>query len=258
MSLITARTDRITVKLKELSIRSLIRMAAMPADAEHQLTTIMLESAIDSVESGPEDPADWTVAERIYVKCQYMAATLESGPDFIVSSSEKTPSKLSDYLQGERDYKAPFVDVGMFDDQKLIVRHLTGRLAESIERVLGAIDDLGDLGKWEVGMMAAQLVEAEGFTEPSTESMLDQLILERINRLLDMDTLSFLKAYQLWRIGFEKLQHLVYLSASVNDGLVCLGTGGKAGTVPPARFPVDTIIPDFTYRMAGKPAPVSA
>lgn len=249
----TVRTDRLTVKLKELDLGSLKALAKMPAEHDHAWTTAMLNCCIEEIETGPADVRDWTVSERIFVKTQYMACTLESGPNFLVHDPKdgSDPVRLIDYLQTERDYTDGEIPVKSFTGEKMIVRHLTGRMAESIERVVGRFVGQTQLSAWEMCLIAVQYDEPGGQL-PDVESLLDQTIIERVEAMDKLTGLQFMQIYAQWRTGFAQLQHLVQLSPSLNDGLVCIGTGGRAGIVPPAVFPVAATLPAFAFSMVGK------
>ncbi|WP_197714678.1 hypothetical protein, partial [Nitrosomonas supralitoralis] len=77
------RTRRLTVQLKELSIGESIAIAAMPSHLEEAVTTAFLLKAVATAK-GIENPADWTVQERMMVVCHYLASVSDDGPDFAV------------------------------------------------------------------------------------------------------------------------------------------------------------------------------
>lgn len=149
------RTRRLTVQLRELSIGDSLTLAAMPGHMEEASTTAFLRCAVDAAKVAVEDPARWTVQERILAVCHYLSATTEDGPDFSLGEGH-----YSDYLQGEADIQTSVqaVEVGEVGGDTWHVRHLTGAMAESIERMAGEIEGLSGRLHWLFGAMAAQLV----------------------------------------------------------------------------------------------------
>jgi hypothetical protein len=248
------RTRRLTVQLRELSIRDLCRLAAMPESMPNAQVSAFLKYAVES-SSGIEDPADWTVQERTLMVAQYLSATLESGPDFPLSENNAAPARYSDYLQADKDYGDAVVPVGKAAGYSWSVRHLTGRLAESIERLVGELPEVNEFGHWLTGVMAAQLVSDEDKSDPDTDGALDEWLLERMNNLLSMPVSNMDALTIRWRSGFVRLEHLFNIDFSSTGGLVVLPKGGVTAKLPPCTFPVSTCLTEVASAMVGKPNP---
>ncbi len=243
------RTRRLTVQLRELGIRDLCRLAAMPESMPCAQLGAFLSCAVESA-AGIENHADWTIQERTLVIAQYLSATLDSGPDFLLSSGE---AKYSDYLQAGKDYSDAVVKVGNAAGYSWSVRHLTGRLAESIERLAGEIPDINSYGHWVTGMMAAQLISDSDTPDPESDGALDEWLLERMNNILTMPGSESDALTVRWRAGFVQLEHLLSMDISSSGGLVVLPRGGVAANLPPCTFPVNSCFSALTSAMVGKP-----
>ncbi len=241
------RTKRLRVQLRELTIGESLRLAAMPPDRPEALCTAFLRFAAEDVE-GVDDPLRWSVPERLLAVCQYMAATLEDGPDFSVG-----PARYSDYLDGERDIVDALVPVGEVGGDVWLARHLTGGMAESIERLAGEQPIVSGRLHWLYGAMAAQLVrEGESVPAPEDgEGAFDEWLVGRMSALLaypDSDAEALMGLYLHAR---EQMHHLFHLDFS-SDGIIAMPKGGAA-SLPPARFPADSCISKFAREMGGKP-----
>ena len=119
------RTRRITATLRELSIGESIKIASIPAHLEEATCTAFLRCAIESA-TGVEDPANWTVQERIFGIAHYLASSAEDGPDFSLGDG-----RYSDYLAGASDIPTAVasVEVGEVGGDVWHIRHLTGAMA---------------------------------------------------------------------------------------------------------------------------------
>lgn len=241
------RTKRLRVQLRELTIGESLQLAAMPPDQPEAVCTAFLRRAAAESEGVP-DPTQWTVPERLLAVCQYMAATLEDGPDFAVGDGH-----YSDYLDGARDVEDGLAEVGEVGGDVWKARHLTGGMAESIERLAGELPGISGRLHWLYGAMAAQLVlDGEAAPAPEDgEGAFDEWLLQRMKALLaypDSDA-ELLMGYYL--AAREKMQHLFRVEFA-RDGIVAMPKGGAA-TLPPARFPADSCLSEFARQMGGKP-----
>ena len=130
------RTRRLTVQLRELSIDESIAIAAMPVHLEEAAYTAFLRYAVVMDDGKNTDPACWTVQERMLAVCHYLASVLEDGPDFSIG-----PGHYSDYLSDSPDISTPASSERLRSVILAMdsggIRHLTGAMAESIERLLG-------------------------------------------------------------------------------------------------------------------------
>jgi len=242
------RTKRLTVQLRELTIGESLQLAAMPPHKPEAVCTAFLRSAVAETK-GISDPSQWTVGERLLVIAQYMAATLEDGPDFSLGDG-----RYSDYLNGERDIDDVLVDVGEVGGDVWKARHLTGGMAEAIERLDGEVPNITGRLHWLYGAMAAQLVRVseEVPTPEQGEGAFDEWLLDRMKVLLaypDSDAELMMGLYLNAR---EKMQHLFRVDF-VADGIVAMPKGGAAVNLPPARFPAHTCLSKFARQMGGKP-----
>ena len=229
------RTRRLTVQLRELPMAASIAVASMPPHLYEASCTAFLRAAVESA-SGVSDPAQWTVQERTMAVCHYLACTLEDGPDFAVGAG-----RFSDYLDGESDAAAgePTIDLGELAGDHWTLRHLTGAMVESIERLCGEIEGIGNLPRlhWLIGAMACQLVRTDEIPPEASESAFDDFLRHRMAVLMAFPESAF--AALRWRYleGRARLSHLMRIDFSA-DGPVALPKGGAASDLPPARFPV--------------------
>lgn len=235
------RTHRLTVQLRELPIAESIAVASMPPHLYEASCTTFLRGAIETVD-GISDPAQWTVPERTLAVCHYLACTLEDGPDFAVGDG-----RFSDYLDGAVDAPAgePAIAIGELDGDVWTLRHLTGAMAASIERLGGEIEGVGERQRlhWLLGAMACQLVRAgESVPDASEgEGAFDDFLRQRMTVLMNFPESAFAALMAMFLQGCERLHHLFRIEFS-GDGLVVMPKGGAAAELPPARFPVHTCI----------------
>ena len=241
------RTKRLRVQLRELTIGESLQLVAMPPDKPEATCTAFLRRAGAETDGVP-DPRRWTVPERMLAVCQYMAATLEDGPDFAVGAG-----RYSDYLNGERDIGDELVVVGEVGGDVWKARHLTGGMAEAIERLSGELAGIEGRLHWLYGAMAAQLVrEGEDVPEPEDgEGAYDEWLLARMATLLAYPDSDAELMMGLFLSAREQMQHLFRVDFAP-DGIVAMPKGGAA-TLPPARFPAASCVSEFARQMGGKP-----
>lgn len=241
------RTKRVTINLRELTIGESLRLAAMPPDFPEAACTAFLRAAVEDAK-GVVDPAQWTVAERTLAVCQYMAATLEDGPDFSLGNG-----RYSDYLMGERDVTSDVVPVGEVGGDQWFARHLTGGMAEAIERLQGEVDGISGRLHWLYGAMAAQLVMAEEIAPvpESGEGEFEAWLLDRMKTLLAYPDSDAEVMVGLFLGARDELQHLFFVDYT-HDGIVIMPKGGAASNLPPARFPAYSCLSKFAREMVGK------
>ena len=246
------RTRRLTVQLRELSIGESIAIAAMPAHLEEASCTAFLRAAVQSVQGIP-DPANWTVQERIFAICHYLACTADDGPDFALGEGH-----YSDYLDGAADIQTPQIEVGEIGGDTWNVRHLTGCMAESIERLQGEI--LNALGQplpsrlhWILGAMAAQMVRTgENLPDAMTEGAFDEWLVARMRVMAAFPESDFAALRALFTVGCEKLYHLFHIEFSA-DGIVAMPKEAAADSLPPARFPVYACLAPMAFEFIDRP-----
>ncbi|MGZ8220065.1 MAG: hypothetical protein ACXWT0_00305 [Methylobacter sp.] len=248
----TLRTRRLTVQLKELSIGDDIALATMPEHLEQAECTAFLRYAIAEVKNGPQDPANWTIPERNLAVAHYLASVLEDGPDFALSDV----SKYSDYLDSGVDISLSsfLFAVGEIGGEQWSIQHLTGAMAESIERLQGIIEGITHQTHWRFGAMAAQLVNASDEQPEFTgDGQFDEWLLHRMRVFMAFPSSDFEQLMAAYYLGFDKLHHLFAYDFSLDGGIVILPRKGGASDLPPARFPVSSCVSKIAASMAGKP-----
>jgi len=242
------RTRRLTVQLRELSFSDSIAVASMPPHLAEAECTAFLRAAVQSAR-GLDDPARWTVQERMLVVCHYLAATAEDGPDFAVGEGH-----YSDYLDGGTDIQtsAPMLELGEVGGDVWHIRHLTGAMAESIERMVGEVAGIGARLHWLLGAMAAQMVRAgESVPDASDgEGAFDEFLVGRMRILSGFPETDFAVLMGLFFAGREKLHHLFRIELT-GDGVVAMPKGGAAADLPPARFPARTCLSGIARELVG-------
>jgi hypothetical protein len=247
------RTRRITAQLQALSIGDAITVASMPAHMAEAECTAFLTYAIKEAAGDLTNPADWTVQERALAVAHYLAVVADDGPDFSLSDQ----SRYSDYLDGEADISLALkqVPVGELDGDHWEMRHLTGGMAEAIERLAGEVEQLKNLEPrlhWIVGSMAAQLVRVnETIPDLATDGIYDEWLLERMKILMAFPEDDFTQLMAAYQQGREKLHHLFAYDFS-DEGIVILPKKGGADSVSSARFPISACLSKLALTMAGK------
>lgn len=242
------RTKRLTVQLRELTIGESLQLAAMPPDKHEAVCTSFLRATAGE-SKGVLDPAQWSVPERNLVVAHYMAATLEDGPNFSLGDGH-----YSDYLNGEKDIDDVLERVGEVGGDNWMARHLTGGMAESIERLQGEVPTVSDRLHWLYGAMAAQLIRAneEAPYPEAGEGEFDEWLVERMGTLLSYPDSDAEMLMSLYLGARGRMQHLFNMDFA-KDGIVAMPKGGAASNLPPARFPAYSCISKFARQMVGKP-----
>lgn len=247
------RTKRLTIQLKELSIGESIAISLLPPEEEQAEITAFLRAAVESEANGI-DPIDWTVEERNLAVCYYLAAIDKEGPDFTVGDH----AHLSDYVDASKDIDSlEPKEIGTYEGDKWMMRPLTGRMAESIERLTGDFCVNGvpapSQFHWIVGAMAAQMVRdgevIQDFYE--SDSALDDWLLERMNVFAAFPEGAFSALYLLYWQGRETQAHLFNVLFS-QKGIIFDAKEG-VDDVPPARFPVDACVTSLSKQFANRP-----
>lgn len=241
------RTKRLTVQLKELSIGESIALASMPVHLEEASSTAFLRYAVASVK-GIEDPAKWTVQERIMATAHYLACVLEDGPDFSLGRG-----RYSDYLDGSADISLAFnsVEIGDIGGDSWSITHLTGEMAESIERLKGEIPELPDALHWRLGGMAAQLIRKGEVIPDFSDGQYDEWLLGRMRVFAQFPSSDFETLMRAYYEGTGQLHHLFAITFD-KSGIVVLPKGGAHSDLPCARFPVRSCLSTMAINLARK------
>jgi len=245
------RSGKLTVQLREISIGESIALAAMPVHMEEASVNAFLRFANTRKE---DDPAAWTVPERMLAVCHYLASTADDGPDFAIGEG-----RYSDYLDAARHRDDAPVDLGELLGDHWQAIHLTGGMAESIERLTGEADAMAGRLHWLVGTMAAQLrrggeTAPDAATEPAE---FDRWMVPRMKILSAFPESDFMALMTRFMDARTRLQHLFRLDIS-DTGFIALPHKGAAADLPPARFPVHTCLGPLARAMVGKPDPIGA
>lgn len=248
----TLRMLRLTVQLRELSIGESIKIASMPPHLEEASITAFLRFAVESSVGNDiaDDPLHWTVQERIMTVCHYLASISDSSPDFSIGGN----GHYSDYLDGGNNAAAmeSSVKVGEVGGDIWYIRHLTGAMAESIERMSGEVAGISGRIHWLLGGMASQMIiEGESGSNPAEgEGNFDEFLVTRMKVIAGYPESDFDALLSLYLAGREKLHHLFHIEFSEN-GIVSLPKGGAASNLPPARFPVSTCLTGVVLNLVG-------
>ena len=168
------RARRFTIRLRELTLRQSLDLAARPLHLEQANTTAFLRFAVVDPEI---DPARWRVGERTLAVAHYLAC-VTGDPDYPIGAG-----RYSDYLVPENAPVPDVVTLGDVVDEPWQMRHLDGRLAEAIERLED--EKLTGRGLWLAGLMAAQMFrQGEADPDAMTEGELDEWLAARVSDFL--------------------------------------------------------------------------
>ena len=239
------RTRRLTAAMRELTIGQSLSLAAMPDHAAEAQTTAFLRFTCGAPSESDilEDPSEWTVEERMAAVANYLAAVADDGPDFALGAG-----RLSDYLLPETDAPPTDIEAGEVGGDRWRIVSLTGRMAESIERLRGDFADLPGAAYWTLARMAAQLRRAEEMpASDGTEGELDAWLLDRLRVFAawpESDLMALLLAYESARPGITHL----FRVASDASGLIALPREDTG--LAPARFPVASCLSEWAQSMA--------
>jgi hypothetical protein len=234
------RTKRLNVQLQEISIGDSIEVAAMPVHLEQAECTAFLRSVVKS--STIEEPATWTVQERMLAVAHYLASVLDDGPDFPLGAGH-----YSDYLDGMADNCLENYHLGQIGDDDWSMSHLTGGMAEAIERLEGELKVPSRM-HWILGCMAAQLVRSGEENPDPASGQYDEWLLNRMRIISSYPESDFEQLMIAFYAGREQLHHLFRIDFGIDGGLVALPKGG-AGELPPARFQVRSGLSPFALSM---------
>lgn len=241
------RIKRFTAHLKELSIRDAIALAAIPNEMQHESASFFIKCAVERVDGSIQDPDLWTVQEQTMLICHYMSNTYDDGPDFSLSGN----AKYSDYLAGT-DYGVAEVDLGELEGDRWVARQLTGRLAKSIERLVGEVEGIEDYTFWQFALMAAQLVPNGDSGDELSDSDLDLFLLARLNVIAGFPESVFTVLLSKWHGAVTDMQHLINITFD-KDGVVFASKGADGGVGDSlARFPAGSVVTELAKRLGGK------
>ncbi|MBT9097454.1 hypothetical protein KFZ76_06980 [Methylovulum psychrotolerans] len=238
-------TRRLGAKFKELTIGDAIRLAQLPPGAFELTASEFLDAVVADCDGVP-DCLDWTVQERLLVTAQYMSACNGDAPDFEIGEH----GHYSDYLAAEKDVELDgdgllqTFPVGLIADDDWQIRYLTGRMAQSIERLRGEVKlpgggELTGYAHWELGCMAAQLFLADDPEPPSVAGQYDEWLVHRMGAFLYYPQGAYGELRAAFYDAWWAMAHLFDIGLS-NDGIVVLPREDKDG-LPSARFRVHSL-----------------
>jgi len=228
------RSGGFAVQLRELSIGQCLQLAVMPIERDQAQTTAFLRFA--SVDPA-SDPLLWTVAERTFAVCHYLAITDEHAVNFAVGTGQ-----LTDYVDVSQLRILNDVDIGILAGDHWQLQHLNGAMVESIERIEGECEHLTGRVHWLMGAMAAQL-QRSGETVPDAASdcdAYDRWLVERMRVLCAFPESDFSALLAAFERSCTQLAHLFRLQFD-DQGIVFLPQEAR-GDLPAARFPVSAAL----------------
>jgi hypothetical protein len=239
------RTQRLTVKLRELTIEQSIKLAEIPIQSAELTCSEFLRCAIESI-NGEQDVLNWTVQERIFAVSHYLSTIADDKPDFSLSQG-----RYSDYLELETDKELKQLEVCELGGDKWLINPLTGRMTESIERLTGELS-LKGRSHWLFGAMAAQLImESENLPEWASDNEYDLWLKKRMETFLAFPASDFESLMLHYRLKNQELQHIFTIDFDDN-GMVVLPKNGADGSLPPARFRVDSCLSRLAKQLASR------
>lgn len=250
------RMRRMTVQVRELTIGESISIASTPPHLEEAACSAFLKRVVESVQSafdGLDNPDNWTVQERLMTVCHYIAATSEAGPDFEIGGGRYT-----DYLDAQKDGALTDepVEIGEVSGDTWFIRHLTGSMAEAIERVEGEVEGVSGRLHWILGSMTCQLVRKDEEMPQFDGSGIDHFVVSRMQIISAFPESDFEQLMFKYLEGRDKLNHL-FITDFSDNGIVAMPVskteGGEAKNLPPARFPVRACLSRMALELAGKP-----
>ena len=173
------------------------------------------------------------------------------GPDFSLGDG-----RYSDYLDGASDIPTAVasVEIGEVGGDVWHIRHLTGAMAESIERMTGEVEGISGRLHWLLGGMACQMVRAGESVQDASdgEGAFDEFLVGRMRVMSAFPESDFAALMTKYMIGRDKLHHLFRIEFT-SDGIVAMPKGGAASNLPPARFPAHTCLSGMARELVGKP-----
>lgn len=235
------RVHGLQLQLRELTIAQAVALAAMPPHCEQAGVTAFLRAATQSAAGAAgSDPLHWTVQQRTLAVAHYLSVVSDDGPDFLIGQA-----RYSDYLDAAADSHAQPAILGEVAGDNWSIVHLTGAMAESIERLAGEVRDAHDGSltarlHWTIGAMAAQLTRTGDASAPVEDgAALDTYLQQRMRVFAQYPESDFSQLLELFFAGQERLHHLLRIGFG-DEGIVILPrenekeAGGEL--LPPARF----------------------
>lgn len=248
------RSARLNVELRELTAADAIYLCKLPVSEQERGMSELLARIVEKVDKPrvgqAVDPALWTVQERNWVTCHYLAQTMiEGNPDFPVGEK----GRFSLYLLPEMSAPVEKVDIGRIGDDNWCVYQLLGGYAEAIERLVLAGELTSDRGGWIVGAMAAQvyrLGEEPIAIDGAMPAAIDEAITKRATALLTLSESEFELLMLAFLNAMPKLDHIFRMQFG-NEGIVFMPVSEEVPGLPPARFPFPWAVRASTIQVFG-------
>lgn len=198
------------------------------------------------------DPRTWSVGERLFALAHYCCHVMPDGPDYSVTAT----SKLSDYLQLERDDATPTAFSAAGDDW--LMQPLLGAAAEAIEAAQTHTEQRSH-AHWLIGAMAAQLHRVgESAPDPVRDAAHYAAWLQsRMDAFLALPASDFEAIFHHYARSMEQGSQLFQIWFDAQGIIVLPKTGiAKGGAavsdIPPARFCIHACLSDITHALFGK------
>jgi hypothetical protein len=243
------RTQRIAVKLRELTTGESIDLLKLPGERHELCTTELLRRIAGSAEAPRPgyitDPRLWTVEERAFLVCNYLTMVTDDGPDFSLGQGH-----LSDYIEFTADLPVKFVPLGEVLGKQTVMRPLLGAHAEVMEL------ECTSHGEWIMAAMACQLSDAAE-PEPDWSELAGATMLEwmraKMDKLKAMPESEFEALFAVFMAGQRQLYH--FLSPVFgDDGILWANQSEEGAGTNPARFQPLSCISPATRSLFGRAA----
>ena len=234
------RTPRLDVQLRELTIGEALQLAAVPPNKHERAMSALLRLAMVRAGGEHQDPARWTVQERMLVMAHYISCVSETGANFELGNG-----RFLDFLDPMADTGPEEIDAGAACGDTWRIRQVYGAEAEAIEAICGSRFD------WTVADMAARL-RVQDDEEPKAPDAVKEphrygeWLQAQVGVIKAMPESEFAELFALYRAGLAGLNHLFRLEFD-GDGHIVLPKHGKEGgpDLEPARFPADACITEI-------------
>jgi hypothetical protein len=237
ISIPTIKTKRLTVELRELTIRQSIELAKMSPEMIEDGNSKFLGFVVQKMNLPIEE---WTIQERLFCIGQYLSK-LSDEPNFVIGGGS-----YLDYLDIEKDYQGKAF-AGEVAGDRWHYKPVTGAQIEAVE---GAASDRQD---WFFGLMAASL-EIEGEIVPSAhENPTDYLewLAKRKDVFANYSESDFSDLLAAYKTAEQKAMQFFDLSVDKQGIVVNPKEGEGDKMLSPARFSAFGCVSDLAKSLCG-------
>lgn len=249
------RTRRLSIRLREIAIEDAIKLASITTGKTELETSEFLRFTVQEATTPTDkhvtDPRAWTVQERMFVVCHYLATVSPEGPNFTVGDK----ATYSDYLMPGTDYpRVEIIDCGVIGESAWQMRPMLGAQAEAIESLQFERPDAAYF-HWFTGAMAAQLLKSDETAPDPIKSVPEyrDWLRDRIAWFGRLPESEYAELTRVWIAGQDQLKHFFQIDFNSN-GALALPVGGSADSLPAARFRASACCSEIARRLCGKPA----